>query len=47
LVGGSLDCFSCPLGPTRYRLWRGASFLNQRHMLFAWTSLFAVGFDDI
>jgi hypothetical protein len=29
-----------------YRLWLGSSWLNQRHMLFAWTSLFWVGFAD-
>jgi hypothetical protein len=47
LVGGSVDCFSCAaLGKARFRLWRGASSLNERHMLFAWASLFSVGFAD-
>jgi hypothetical protein len=47
LIGGNVDCFSCvALGQTRYKLWKGASFLNKRHMLWAWTSLFGVGFAD-
>jgi hypothetical protein len=47
LVGGSVDCFSCvALGQLRYRAWRGASALNKNHMLFAWLSLFSVGFAD-
>jgi hypothetical protein len=43
LVGGKFDCFSCP---TRYRLWKGVSRLNEHHMFWAWTSLFMVGFAD-
>ncbi len=33
LVGGKMDCFSCPDGQqkTRYKLWRGVSWLNGRH----------------
>jgi hypothetical protein len=47
LVGGNIDCFSCvALGPTRYKLWKGATALNRNHMLWAWTSLFMVGFAD-
>jgi hypothetical protein len=47
LVGGNVDCFSCvALGSARYGLWKGASWLNKRHMLWAWTSLFTVGFSD-
>jgi hypothetical protein len=47
LVGGNVDCFSCvALGQVRYKLWRGASMLNQNHMFWAWTSLFMVGFAD-
>ncbi len=47
LVGGSVDCFSCvALGQMRYHAWRGASALNANHMLFAWLSLFSVGFAD-
>lgn len=47
LVGGKLDCFSCAKGGgARHSGWRGVSFLNEHHMLFAWTSLFSVGFAD-
>jgi hypothetical protein len=47
LVGGNIDCFSCvALGQTRYKLWKGASALNKNHMLWAWASLFMVGFAD-
>ena len=47
LIGGNVDCFSCvAMGQARYKMWKGASFLNKRHMLWAWTSLFMVGFAD-
>lgn len=47
LVGGKVDCFSCVAGgKARYGLWRGVSVLNKRHMLWAWVSLFMVGFAD-
>jgi hypothetical protein len=47
LAGGKLDCFSCAtFGKPRYTAWRGISVLNERHMLFAWLSLFSVGFAD-
>ena len=43
LVGGSLDCFSCTaVNRTRHAAWKRASFLNERHMLFAWTSFLTV-----
>lgn len=47
LAGGHLDCFSCAsFGRSRFNAWRGISFLNERHMLFAWMSLLSVGFAD-
>jgi hypothetical protein len=47
LVGGNVDCFSCvTMGQARYRLWSGVSVLNANHMLWAWISLFMVGFAD-
>jgi len=47
LAGGKLDCFSCAtFGKPRHTAWRGLTFLNERHMLFAWLSLFSVGFAD-
>lgn len=47
LIGGNVDCFSCvALGQARYKMWRGASILNQNHMVWAWASLFSVGLAD-
>ena len=48
ILGGNVDCFSCvALGGARHNAWRGASFLNEHHMLFAWLSLFSVGLADL
>ena len=48
LVGGRRDCLSCggnvSLG---YQLWRQSSWLNERHMAFAWSSLAWVALTDI
>lgn len=47
IVGGNVDCFSCAaFGGPRHKAWRGVSILNERHMLFAWLSLFSVGLAD-
>ena len=47
LIGGNVDCYSCvALGDARHKLWKGASKLNENHMLWAWMSLFGVGFAD-
>jgi hypothetical protein len=47
LAGGKLDCFSCvSFGKARHSGWRGISILNERHMLWAWLSLFSVGLTD-
>ncbi len=45
LVGGGSDCFSC--SRARYGAWKKVTFLNERHQLFAWLSLFAVGLADL
>ncbi|MEP7148166.1 MAG: succinate dehydrogenase [Acidobacteriota bacterium] len=45
LVGGKNDTMSDK--PVRHALWRWVSTLNGRHMMFAWFSLFWVGFSDI
>ena len=45
LCGGSVNVFS--QRPGRYRLWRVITRLNERHMLFAWISLFGVGLADL
>src|SRR5208337_2733565 len=47
LAGGKLDCFSCAtFGMPRHGVWRAVTFLNDRHMALAWTSLITVGFTD-
>ncbi len=45
LVGGGSDCFSC--SRYRYGAWKKVSVLNRRHALWAWLSLFWVGFADL
>jgi len=47
LAGGKLDCFSCVnFGGGRHSTWKSLSFLNEHHMLFAWSSLISVGCAD-
>ena len=47
LIGGNVDCYSCvAFGNMRYKAWKGVSVLNKKHMLWAWLSLFMVGFAD-
>jgi hypothetical protein len=47
LAGGKFDCFSCSaFGPPRHTAWTWLSFLNERHMRFAWASLISVGLTD-
>ena len=47
LIGGSVDCYSCvAMGNARQKAWKGVSILNRKHMLWAWLSLFMVGFAD-
>jgi hypothetical protein len=47
LVGGSVNSFSTePLGGLRHKLWSIANVLNEKHMQFAWISLFGVGLTD-
>jgi len=45
LCGGHLNVFSRQ--PGTYRLWRAVTRLNERHMLYAWISLFGVGLADL
>ena len=48
LVGGNLDCFSCSaVNQARHAVWKRASFLNERHMLFAWMSFVSVCSADL
>lgn len=45
LIGGKKDCVTeAPLGQSCYK---ACSALNKRHMLWAWMSLFVVGFADL
>ena len=47
LIGGQLDCFSCDKAVSpRYGMWKGSTWLNERHMAFAWFSLVWVAFTD-
>jgi hypothetical protein len=45
IAGGHLDSFSN--SPVRHKLWRLFTALNERHMLYAWISLFGVGLTDL
>lgn len=45
LVGGGLDCLSPH--PVRRGCYNCVSVLNKKHMLWAWLSLFMVGFADL
>ena len=49
LIGGKKDWFTCPNGKPafRFRLWKGASWLNGHHMMWAWISMIWVAFTDI
>ena len=45
LVGGNCDELSKL--PIKHKAYACVSYLNRRHMLWAWSSLFVVGFSDI
>ncbi len=48
LIGGRLDCFTCSRSArTRFKLWRGVTRLNNRHMEWAWVSLIVVALTDL
>ena len=49
ISGGRMDCFSCPNGKEKlgHKFWKGASWLNGRHMFWAWISMIWVAFADI
>jgi hypothetical protein len=47
LIGGRVNCYSCTAASrTRYGIWKQVSFLNGRHALWAWISLFSVAIVD-
>jgi hypothetical protein len=48
LAGGRLDCFSCGRpASARHAVWTWSSWLNARHMAFAWASLVWVALTDL
>lgn len=48
LIGGKLDKFSGGLlRKLSFTFWEGQSAINTHHWLFAWVSLFTVGFADL
>ncbi len=47
LIGGGVNSYStAALGGVRHGLWKLVSVLNERHMQFAWMSLFSVALTD-
>ncbi len=47
LIGGGVNSYStATLGRLRHKLWKLVTVLNERHMAFAWCSLFSVGLTD-
>ena len=46
IIGGHDDCMSCGQETLKLGAWRRVSWLNARHMYFAWCSLIWVGFTD-
>ena len=45
LIGGKHDCMSGM--PATLRAYKFVSCMNRRHMMWAWCSLFSVGFTDL
>ena len=46
LIGGKLASFHGGTCAVRHSCWKGVTRFNEHHMLWAWTSLFWVGFTD-
>lgn len=48
LIGGRMNCFSCDGGAEMaHGAWSWSSWLNVRHMKFAWLSLYWILFADV
>ena len=48
LIGGRLNCFSCSgAAEAQHKAWSFTTVLNERHQLFAWTSLYWFLFADV
>jgi hypothetical protein len=43
------ECFTCPQGKEKvsFKIWQGVSWLNGRHMFWAWISMIWVALGDI
>jgi len=46
LIGGKMDTFHGGTCAVRHSCWQGVTRFNEHHMLWAWCSLFWVGFAD-
>ena len=47
LIGGNTDCMSCGKNTMKYKTWKASTWFNERHMVFAWSSLCWVAFTDL
>lgn len=47
LIGGRKDCMSCGKNTLAYGTWKRATWLNERHMQWAWASLLWVMLADV
>jgi hypothetical protein len=48
MIGGGVNSYStAALGAARHGLWKLVTSLNERHMAFAWMSLFSVALTDL
>jgi hypothetical protein len=47
LVGGKMDSFHGGFCAVRHSCWKGVTRFNEHHMLWAWISLYWVGFADL
>jgi hypothetical protein len=47
LVGGGLNSYSGTFGALRHQAWKVVSMANEKHMQFAWVSLFGVALTDL
>lgn len=47
LVGGKMNTFHGGMCAVRHSCWKGVTRFNEHHMLWAWISLYWVGFADL
>lgn len=46
IIGGHDDCMSCGKNTVKFSMWKRATWFNERHMIFAWSSLIWVALTD-